>query len=214
MLSKRHYTPSEGYNYLVKPRELGSTNLHFGILKLNPHSRFFNHSEDCEVVLVTLTGHVTLLVGHNGNKANGTMGSRKSVFAGDCSAAYIPHHTTFELITKSDSAEIVFCKTQSHYDAAAVILESGQIETPSDYQLKIIENSTDSEWIGEAISLHTFKHKSGLATVSTIESGELSTRITLYNNDILVIPENTSARLLNNEGISYQLMIRRITLPQ
>ena len=214
MLSVRHYTPTEGYTYLLNPGELGCQYLHFGILNLPPQSKYFDHSEDCEVVLIPLAGRCTLLVGHNGNKANGILGSRDNVFAGDAAAAFIPHHTTFEVITGSDSVEIVFCKTLSHNTSAAAILEAGQLETPTGYQLHIIENYNNDELVGEAVCLLRFQSEVGSVMILPIDSAEDTKQFKLYNNDITLIPENIRTRLLDFEGISYQLIVRYITLPQ
>ena len=90
MSARKNYTPTEGYTEIVKPGEMGMTRLHFGILTLTSQATFFDHSEDTEVTLIALGGHCTLLVGHNGNKANGTLGERPDVFHGEACIAYIP----------------------------------------------------------------------------------------------------------------------------
>ena len=187
------------------------TNLHFGILNLAPESTFFDHSDDCEVVLVALGGHCTLLVGHNGNKANGTLGERANVFDGDACIAYIPHHTTYEVFTNRIGIEIAICKTPSHKDTAAVLLEAGEIEVETDYQLCIIENDISSEWVGEAICFYRFQDENGSATLQFIDPEKKKARIVLHNNDLLVIPEKTRARLITYEGVCYQLLITHST---
>ena len=161
MLSVKHYTSTEGYTYLLESDESGSQNLHFGILKLHAESTYFDHTEACELVLIPLTGRCTLLVGHSGNKANGILGARETVFESAGCAAFIPHHTTYEILPQSQNVEIAVCKTPSHYDAAAVINPSGPIETPPNYQLHIVENGTASEWIGEAVGFHRFQNEVG-----------------------------------------------------
>ncbi len=211
MPALKHYTTTVGYTPLIDPGEFGITNLHFGILNLTPESTFFDHSNDCEVALIALGGQCTLLVGHNGNKANGILGERADVFDGDASVAYIPHHTTYEIITRSDWVEIAICKTPSYLDTAAVILEAGKIETETNYQLRIIENDNSTEWVGEAVCFYRFKEEKGSATLKIIDSAKKTARIVLHNNNLLVIPEKTRARLINYEGVCYQLLITHST---
>ncbi len=214
MLSVKHYTSTEGYAYLLEPDESGSQNLHFGILKLHAESTYFDHTEACELVLIPLTGRCTLLVGHSGNKANGVLGARETVFESEGCAAFIPHHTTYEILPQSQNVEIAVCKTPSHHDAAAVINPSGTIETPPNYQLHIVENGTASEWIGEAVGFHRFQDEFGSATILADQTKEKQMRTYLHHNDLLVIPEKTHARMVDCQGVLYQLMISRITLPQ
>ncbi len=211
MLRPKHYITTEGYIQLIVPGELGITNLHFGILNLAPESTFFDHSDDCEVALIALEGQCTLLVGHNGNKANGVLGERADVFDGDACVAYIPHHTTYEVITNRNGVEIAICKTRSHKDTAAIILEAGKIEIETDYQLRIIENNVSNEWVGEAICFYRFQDGNGSATLQFIDPEKKKARIVLHNNDLLVIPEGTRARLITGEGVCYQLSITHST---
>lgn len=214
MLSVRPYTPTEGYTYLFKPGEFGSSYLHFGILNLKPKSTFFDHSDDCEVLLILLAGKCTLLVGHSGNKANGILGSRKDVFTGDGCAAFIPHHTTFEIVTDSESVEIAFCKTTSYRTTASIIMDIGKFETPTDYQLQILENHYSEELMGEAVCFHRFIDETGSVTIQPLETTGNHEQIKLQNNDLILVPENKQTRLSNYEGICYQLIVRRFTLPQ
>lgn len=214
MLSVIHYTSTEGYTYLLEPGKSGSQNLHFGILKLHAESTYFDHTEVCELVLIPLTGRCTLLVGHSGNKANGILGARETVFESEGCAAFIPHHTTYEILPQSQNVEIAVCKTPSHYDAAAVINPPGTIETPPNYQLHIVENGTASEWIGEAVGFHRFQDEVGSATILTDQTEEKRVQTYLHHNDLLVIPEKTRARMVDCQGVLYQLMISRMTLPQ
>ncbi len=203
----KHYTSVEGYTCLIKPGEMGIRNLQFGILNLAHNSTFFDHSDDCEVALIALGGQCTLLVGHNGNKANGVLGERADVFGGEVCVAYIPHHTTYEVITNADSVEIAICKTPSHADTAAIILDAGEIETETDYQLRIIENGTSSELVGEAVCFYRFQNENGSAALQLYDLTKKPARIVLHNNDLLVLLEKTRARLITYEGISYQLFI-------
>jgi 5-deoxy-D-glucuronate isomerase len=207
----KQYKTTEGYSHLIAPGELGITNLHFGILNLAPESTYFDHSDDCEIALIALGGQCTLLVGHNGNKANGILGGRNDVFDGDASVAYIPHHTTYEVITNKASVEIAICKTPSYSDTAAVILEAGEVETATDYQLRIIENNISTEWVGEAISFFRFQDENGYATLQLIDPTNKTTRIVLSNNNLIALPEKTRARLITNNGKRYHLLITRST---
>lgn len=214
MLSLKRYTPTEGYNYIFKPGELGRNYLQFGILNLKPDSTFFDHSDDCEVVLVLLAGKCTLLVGHSGNKANGILGTRENVFTDDGNAAFIPHHTTFEVVTGTESVELVFCKTPSHKTTASVILEIGKIESPTDYKLHVFEELSTDEIRGEAVCFYRFQDETGSATIQAVESEKDQKQFTLQNNDVILVPEKQRIRILNYEGILYQLIIKRFIHPQ
>ena len=165
-------------------------------------------------MLIPLTGRCTLLVGHSGNKANGVLGARETVFETEGCAAFIPHHTTYEILPQSQNVEIAVCKTPSHHDAAAVINPSGPIETPPNYQLHIVENGTASEWIGEAVGFHRFQDEIGSATILADQTEEKQIQTYLHHNDLLVIPEKTRARMVDCQGVLYQLMISRTPLPQ
>ena len=81
MLVLKNYTPTEGYTEIVTPGDMGITQLNFGILNLTPEATFFDHSDDTQVALIALGGQCTLLVGHNGNKANGVLGERPGRFS-------------------------------------------------------------------------------------------------------------------------------------
>ena len=213
MQVSKHYTLAEGFVNLINPGELGISNLHFGILNLAPQSTFFDHSDDCEVALISLGGQCTLLVGHNGNKANGILGKRSDVFDGDVCVAYIPHHTTYEIITNTNRVEIAICRTQSHTNAAAVILDAGEIATEANYVLRICENDIASELVGEAVCLFRFQDRTGSVTLQLGTLEKNVARIVLHHNDLLVVPEKTRAELISSEGIFYQLLIGKFTLP-
>ena len=206
-----HYTPTQGYTHLVDPGVSAISNLHFGILNLSPNSTYFDHSDDCEVALITLGGQCRLLVGHNGNKANGVLGKRKDVFSGDACIAYIPDHTTYEIITTSDWVEIAICKTASYSDIAAMILDSGKIETESGYQIHFTENANPTELAGEAISFFRFQHENGTVTVQIFEGEQKKERSVLTNNDLLLLSEKSRAQLIYSVGRSYQLSVSRFT---
>lgn len=212
MYLTKHYTFTEGFANLTNPGEYGISKLHFGVLNLTPHSTFFDHSDDCEVALIALGGQCTLLVGHNGNKANGILGNRSDVFDGDACIAYIPHHTTFEVITNTDRAEIAVCKTLSHTETAAVILDAGEIVTDTNYLLRIRENDFSSKIAGEAVCLFRFNDGTGSVTLQVVGSDKNVEQIVLHHNDILVVPENARARLINYDDVCYQLMITHNSL--
>lgn len=150
------YTPTEGYVDIVKPGEMDS--LQFGMLTLAPNATYFAHSEDTEVALMTLGGDCTLLVGHNGNKANGTLGERPDVFHGEVCVAFIPHHTTYEVLAGEAGIEIAVCSVQSHAEKAAVILGAGEVMHETDRQLVITENRMPARRVGEAICLIRYRH--------------------------------------------------------
>ena len=208
MSVSKHYTPTQGYTPLIDPGDFGIRHLHFGILNLPPNSTYFDHSDDCEVALITLGGQCRLLVGHNGNKANGILGKRADVFDGKASGAYIPHHTTYEVITTSDKVEIAICRTPSYKDVAAIILDPGEIATETEYHLRFIENDTPTECVGEAICFFRFLNENGSALYQVVDGENNKTRTILRNNDLLLLPEKTHARMISSEGPSYQFIIK------
>lgn len=203
----KHYSPTQGYTHLIDPGEYGLKNLHLGILNLSPNSTYFDHSDDCEIALIVLGGDCRLLVGHNGNKANGVLGKRTDVFEEDACVAYIPHHTTYEVITTSKSVEIVICRTQSYTDNAAVIYDSGSFRTNSDYRIRIDENDIESEYLGEGLCFFRFVDPRENVTVQLTESGRETARVILKNNDFLILNEKTRAHLLEYVGGIYLLSI-------
>ena len=225
MLVPKNYTPTEGYTEIVIPGEMGITKLHFGILNLNPEATFFDHSDDTEVVLIALSGHCTLLVGHNGNKANGVLGERSDVFHGEACVAYIPHHTTYEVLAGELGIEVAVCKVPSYVESAAVILEAGEAVEESETQLRIWEsalsgnsdvNTGDAHAMlteAEAICLHKFREADGAAffhithTKSSPYYKE-NVRVRLCHNDVLAIPEQHETVSLTSEGIGYQLWVQ------
>ncbi len=211
MLASKHYTPTLGYTHLIAPGEIGINNLHFGILNLSANSTYFDHSDNCEVVMLVLGGQCRLLVGHNGNKANGVLGKRNNVFDGEACLAFIPHHTTFEVVTTSNNVEIAFCKTPSHTDSAAIILNAGESRTETNYNLCIRENEFETAWIGEGLCFYRFFEAKGTASVNLIDSENKSTRVVVHHNDLLAIPGMARAQLLDYEGAIYQLTVTQFT---
>ena len=219
MLASKNYTPTNGYTEIVKPGEMGITKLHFGILNLAPEATFFDHSDDTEVALIALGGDCTLLVGHNGNKANGILGERPNVFQGEACIAYIPHHTTYEILTNETGIEIAVCKVPSHSESAAVILEAGETANQDETHLRIRENTfSDDSNIrtshadmtpteAEAICLHRFQGADGVAVFDVTRTTGTA-RVRLYHNDVLAVPEQDSIVLLTSEGVGYQLWVQ------
>lgn len=219
MLASKNYTPTNGYTEIVKPGELGITKLHFGILSLTPETTFFDHSDDTEVALIALGGNCTLLVGHNGNKAYGVLGERPDVFQGEACIAYIPHHTTYEVLPSEIGVEIAVCKVPSHSESAAVILEAGEPVNQDETHLRIWENVFSDNLAAstrgtltipdaaEAICLHRFRNADGVA-VFHVTRTTTTARVRLYHNDVFAVPEQESIVSLTSEGVGYQLWVQ------
>ena len=219
MSAPKNYTPTNGYTEIVKPGELGITKLHFGILNLTPEATFFDHSDDTEVALIALGGDCTLLVGHNGNKAYGILGERLDVFQGEACIAYIPHHTTYEVLANETGVEIAVCKVPSHSESAAVILEAGEAVGENETHLRIWENVFSDDLAArvrsaptipdeaEAICLHRFRNADGVAVFDVTRTTGTA-RVQLYHNDVFAVPEQDSIELLTSEGVGYQLWVQ------
>ncbi len=218
MSASKNYTPTNGYTEIVKPGEMGITKLHFGILRLTSEATFFDHSDDTEVALIALGGDCTLLVGHNGNKANGILGERPDVFHGEACIAYVPHHTTYEILAGESGIEIAVCKVPSHSESATVILEAGEAVGEDKTHLRISENvfsddleaSTNAPTIpakAEAICFHRFLDGNGDVTFDIAHSTE-TIRVQLYHNDVFVVSENDNVVALTSEGSGYQLWVQ------
>ncbi len=211
--------PTEGYTDIVTPGEMGITKLHFGILNLTPQATFFDRSDDTEVALIALGGHCTLLVGHNGNKANGVLGERPDVFHGEACVAYIPHHTTYEVLAGDTGIEIAVCKVPSYAESAAIILEAGETVDESETHLRIWETDLsggiDVEvWDAngmlsgeEAICLHRFRDADGVATLDITRTVE-TVRVRLYHNDVLAVSKQDNIMALTSKGVGYQLWMQ------
>ena len=211
MSASKNYTPTDGYTEIVKPGDMGIAKLHFGILTLTPHATFFDHSDDTEVALIALGGNCTLLVGHNGNKAYGTLGERQDVFHGEACSAYIPHHTTYEILTHEIGVEIAISRIQSHSESAAVILREGETIGEGETRLRIWENvfseGSDVQVSGEAVCFQRFRDTDGVAVYDITRTTE-AVRAQVYHNDVLTVPEQDNVILLTSEGINYQLWIQ------
>ena len=216
---KRNYTAAEDYTEIVTPGEMGLTKLHFGVLNLSPEATFFDRSDDTEVALIALGGHCTLLVGHNGNKANGVLGERPDVFHGEACVAYIPHHTTYEVLAGETGIEIAVCKVPSYAESAAIILEAGETVDKGETHFRIWETALSEETdVGagdahlmlaeeEALCLHRFRDAEGIATFDITRTVE-TVRVQLYHNDVLVVPAQENIVALTSEGVGYQLWVQ------
>ena len=216
---KKKYPFTEGYTEIVTPGEMGITQLHFGILNLAPEATFFDHSDDTEVALIALGGECILLVGHNGNKANGVLGERPDVFHGEASVAHIPHHTTYEVFAGEAGIEIAVCKVASYTESAAIILEAGEAADAGETHLRIWESplsgatAVNARGAGmrhtgkEAICLHRFRDADGVATFDVTRTVE-TVRVRLYHNDVLAVPEQENIVTSTSEGVGYQLWVQ------
>ena len=219
MWASKNYTPTYGYTEIVKPGEMGITKLHFGILRLTPQATFFGHSDANEVALIALGGTCTLLVGHNGNKANGVLGERPDVFHGEACMAYIPHYTTYEVLANETGVEIAVCGVPSHTESAAVILETGESIDENRTHLRIWErpvlSRSDVDVTGarmlhpgaEALCLQRFRDATG-AAVFDVTRTTATTRVQLSHNDVLIVPEQVSIVSQTVEGVGYQLWVQ------
>ena len=200
-------SPIDGYNQILSRGEYGIRLLEFGLLNLSPDSTYLGNTDDCQVVLVTLGGKCKLLVGHNGNKAIGLLGNRRDVFSGKASIAFIPHHTTYEIIATDESIEIAVFRKTSHLDTATVISNLYLNEDTSQYDINIDESKILYESVGESICFYRFQNKKDSATIKLIEPDNRSARIDLSNNDILCLPDLTRTNLLSYQGVCYQLSV-------
>lgn len=211
MSASKNYIPTDGYTEIVKPGEMGITELHFGILSITPDATFFDHSDETEVALIALEGSCTLLVGHNGNKAYGTLGERRDIFQGEACIAYVPHHTTYEILTHETGVEIAVCRIQSHSESAAVILREGETIAEGETRLRIWENlysnGSDVRVNGEAICFQRFRDTDGVAVYDVTRTTE-TVRVQVSHNDVFTVPEQHNAVLLTSGSSGYQLWIQ------
>ena len=211
MSASKNYIPTDGYTEIVKPGEMGITELHFGILSITPDATFFDHSDETEVALIALEGSCTLLVGHNGNKAYGTLGERRDIFQGEACIAYVPHHTTYEILTHETGVEIAVCRIQSHSESAAVILREGETIAEGETRLRIWENlysnGSDVRVNGEAICFQRFRDTDGVAVYDVTRTTK-TVRVQVSHNDVFTVPEQHNAVLLTSGSSGYQLWIQ------
>lgn len=221
MSACKNYIPTEGYTEIVKPGEMGITKLHFGILTLTPQTTFFDHSDDTEVALVALGGHCTLLVGHNGNKAYGILGERSNVFQGEACVAYIPHHTTYEMLVGNVDVEVAVCKVESHSESAAVILEAGETAAEQETHLRVWENITSSDLDVGTMDTHVIPQREAVCLYRSLDMNshavfevtravddKRTARVRLSNNDVLMLSEQDSIVSVISEGVGYELWVQ------
>ena len=93
---------TEGYNQILDGHH-GEMGLRFGLLKLTEGSTYNGDSGGCELALVILQGRCDLAVlgaGGQGNWRN--LGSRRNVFDGKATSAYIPPNASYHIIAKDD----------------------------------------------------------------------------------------------------------------
>ena len=192
---------------------------------LSPESTFFDRSDDTEVALIALSGHCTLLVGHNGNKAYGVLGERTDVFHGEACVAHIPRYTTYEMLVGENGMEVAVCKVESYTESAAAILEAGDTLPETETQLRFWEQmlSSDSEGNApeahlilteaEAICFHKFRDADGTAVfhisrpTDSLLQPEIA-RVTAGHNDVLVLPAQHEIVSVTTEDSGYQLWVQ------
>ena len=191
--SLRRYDPHVGYTRIIERGELGIVTLDFGIVRLDAWNAFFEDTADDEVGLVVLSGRCELLVGHNGNKAHGLIGERADVFAGEAYRAYIPHRTTYEIVTHDAPVEVAVCKVPSHLETAAIILAPGDALEPNEHGLIASERRPHSS-PGEAVGFYRFSPASGHANLHiSSDDGSLDQTVKVRDNDVLALPKGHHA---------------------
>ena len=186
---------------------MGITCLEFGLLSLSVGESFFEDTAENEVMLVVLGGRCELLVGHNGNKAHGLIGERANVFGGEAYRASIPYRTTYEILAHDEPIEVAVCKAPSFLETAAVILEPGDDFNRGEHALIVSETPAHSI-SGEAICFYRFAPVEGHASqriYSEIHSFDRSMNI--HHNDILALPKDYHAELVESKAQLYCLRI-------
>lgn len=203
----KRYRPDKGYTRIIEGGEMGITCLEFGLLSLSVGESFFEDTAENEVMLVVLGGRCELLVGHNGNKAHGLIGERANVFGGEAYRASIPYRTTYEILAHDEPIEVAVCKAPSFLETAAVILEPGDDFNRGEHALIVSETPAHSI-SGEAICFYRFVPPEGHASqriYSEIHSFDRSMNI--HHNDILALPKNYHAELVESKAQLYCLRI-------
>ncbi len=221
MFIPKQYTVSTGYTEIMAPGKMGVVTLHFGILSLSPETTYFDHSEETEVALIALGGQCTLLVGHNGNKAYGVLGERSDVFAGEACVAYVPHHTTYELLVGESGVTLAVCKVASHAESAAVILAAGEPMDPDATGIRVWENllpeGTDCVRTGirlpapetESICLHKFRDPAGTAVLQVAAPSDTGdTQVRVRHNAVFALPIQQRIVSLTSDMPGYQLWVQ------
>ena len=103
MLIRREF--AEGYNQILDGYH-GEMGLRFGLLRLTRGSTYNGNAGDCELGFVILQGHCDLEVTGDGKQESWhNLGSRRNVFDGKATSAYIPPNTAYHVIA-TDNVEI------------------------------------------------------------------------------------------------------------
>jgi 5-deoxy-glucuronate isomerase len=203
----KKYEPNEGYTQIIEHGEMGIAHLDFGIVNLGVGGSFFEDTADNEVSLIVLGGRCELLVGHNGNKAHGLIGERLNVFGDQAHRAYIPYRTTYELFAHDESAEVAVCKTPSHLETAAIILEPGDDFNDSEHASIISETSVHLI-SGEAVCFYRFDSATGGAFLRIYSNSDSCDQtMQIGHNDVFALPKGYHAELVESKDRLYCLSI-------
>ncbi len=117
----KHVTLQYGYNSLVEKGEMQY--IEFGVFKGKAGDTFAWNTEDCEAVLVFLSGRCRLRL--NGEQYP-VVGRRRSVFDGNAWSLYAPNGTQVE-IEVLDEAEVAVSKTRVATDAAPKLIPPEEV---------------------------------------------------------------------------------------
>ena len=117
----KHVTLQYGYNSLVEQGEMQYIEL--GVFKGKAGDTFAWNTEDCEAVLVFLSGRCRLRV--NGEQYP-VVGGRRSVFEGNAWSLYAPNGTQVE-IEVLDEAEVAVSKTRVTTDAMPKLIPPEEV---------------------------------------------------------------------------------------
>ena len=97
----------------ITPEDAGWEHLCFAARKLEREKNWISKTENAEMVIVFLGGKAEF---RSNRKSWEQIGRRKDVFSGMPYAIYIPHHTEFEIIAKSDELDIGYGWTETNED--------------------------------------------------------------------------------------------------
>lgn len=117
----KQVTLQYGYNSLVEKGEMQY--IEFGVFKGKAGDTFAWNTEDCEAVLVFLSGRCRLKV--NGEDY-GVVGGRRSVFDGNACSLYAPNNTQVE-IEVLDEAEVALSQTHVATDASPRLIQPEEV---------------------------------------------------------------------------------------